>query len=196
LRATRFSSERQSLKNHRQGVNGKKHSMTSIGFVALLLSFVSLAGCSLTQEMGASQGSGSGFLRKEFLDYKRVAVLPFEGDSTGEVSDAFSRSFHEKFPWMTIVGRREISKRFQDKTLSYGKLEKETKTEIGKIYDVQTVVMGSVYYPSIVRWLLQIVLVDTQTDTVLGRSYVEINFVGAEGMKQACDLVVQQLVVR
>ena len=30
--------------------------------------------------------SGSGFIRKELLEYRRVAVLPFQGDPEGEVS--------------------------------------------------------------------------------------------------------------
>jgi len=30
--------------------------------------------------------SGSGFIRKELLEYRRVAVLPFRGDPEGEVS--------------------------------------------------------------------------------------------------------------
>jgi hypothetical protein len=44
--------------------------------------------------------------------------------------------------------------------------------------------------------LLQVIIVDTEMDTVLGRSYVEINFMGAEGTKKGCDFAVQSLTVR
>jgi hypothetical protein len=152
-------------------------------------------GCSPTRE-GIPQWSGSGFLRKEFLNYKRVAVLPFEGDPQGEVSDTFARSFRGRFPQTTIVGRRQVRERFHEQDLYYGRLDKETRTEIGKTFDVQAIVMGSVYYPSIVSWILQIIVVDTETNEVLGRSYVEINFMGAEGKDKGCDLAVEQLILR
>jgi hypothetical protein len=97
---------------------------------------------------------------------------------------------------MTLVGRNQVLERFQEQDVYYGRLDKATRTEVGNVFDVQAVVMGSVYYPSIVRWLLQVIIVDTETDTVLGRSYVEINFMGAEGMKKGCDLTVQSLTVR
>ena len=156
----------------------------------LLGSLIGINGC------GVPQWSGSGFLRKEFLEYKRVAVLPFEGDPTGEVSDTFSRSLHGRFPQIAIVGRRLMLERFQEPNLYYGRLDKETRAKIGREFDVQAVIMGSVYYPSIVQWLLQVIIVDTGTDVVLGRSHVEINYMGAEGMGKGCDLAVRQLIVR
>lgn len=176
--------------------NRKRNLIYLSYYLALLVAFISVSGCTSMQEVGVPQWIGSGFLRKEFPEYKGVAVLPFENDSTGEVSDTFARSFHEKFPQMAIVGRKQVLERFQEPSLYYGRLDKETRTEIGRVFHVQAVIMGNVIYPSVVRWLLQVILVDTETDTVLGRSYVEINFFGAEGMKQGCDLAVQQLVLR
>jgi hypothetical protein len=177
-------------------MKGRKRCLIYISYLVVLVSLISITGCSLTKEIGVPQWTGSGFLRKEFLNYKRIAILPFEGDPTGEVSDTFRRSFHERFPQMTLAGRKQVLERFQEQDVYYGRLDKATRAEIGKVFDVQAVVMGSVYYPSIVRWLLQVIIVDTETDTVLGRSYVEINFIGAEGMKKGCDLAVQQLIVR
>jgi hypothetical protein len=53
--------------------------------------------------------------------------------------------------------------------------------------------VGNVYYPSIVRWLLQVQLVDAETNEVLGRSLAEIDFMGAEGAKEGCKIAVQYL---
>jgi hypothetical protein len=177
-------------------MKNRKNNLIYLSYLVLQVWLISVTGCSFTQEIGVPQWTGSGFLRKEFLNYKRIAILPFEGDPTGEVSDTFRRSFHEKFPLLTLVGRNQILERFQEQDLYRGRLDRETRIEIGKAFNVQAVVMGSVYYPSIVRWLLQVIIVDTETDTVLGRSYVEINFMGAEGMKKGCDLAVQGLTVR
>ena len=181
-------------------MKSRKGNLILLSYLLLLGSFILTSGCSVgqsvVQEVGVPEWTGSGFLRKEFLEYKRVAILPFEGDSTGETSDVFRRSFHERFPQMTLAGRKQVLERFQEQDLYYGRLDKATRAEIGKVFDVQAVVMGSVYYPSILRWLLQVIIVDTETDTVLGRSYVEINFMGAEETKKGCDFAVQSLTVR
>jgi hypothetical protein len=181
-------------------MKNRKGNLIYLSYLVLLGVLILVSGCSVGQsmvkEVGVPQWTGSGFLRKEFLDYKRVAILPFEGDPTGEVSDTFRRSFHERFPQMTLAGRKQVLERFQEQGMYYGRLDKATRSEIGKVFDVQAVVMGSVYYPSILRWLLQVIIVDTETDTVLGRSYVEINFMGAEGAKKGCDFAVQSFTVR
>ena len=167
----------------------------------LVLTLLAMAnGCSdggsIVQAVGVPQWTGSGFLKKEFLEYKRVAILPFEGDPEGETSDTFRRSFQARFPEMTLIRRSHVLKKFQEQDLYYGRLDKATRSEIGTFFDVRAVVMGSVSYPSVLRWLLQVVIVDTESDVVLGRSYVEINFLGAEGMPKGCELAVQSLVVR
>ena len=52
----------------------------------------------IVSAMACSQPSGSGFLRKEFLEYENVAILPFEGDDTGEMSRAFAGIFKKDSP--------------------------------------------------------------------------------------------------
>jgi hypothetical protein len=73
----------------------KKGGFFVLFFFGLFCSSIIATGCSLTG--GVPQWSGSGFIRKEFLEYKKVAVLPFKDDTKGEASDAFTRSFNEKF---------------------------------------------------------------------------------------------------
>jgi hypothetical protein len=40
---------------------------------------------------------------------------------------------------------------------------------------------------------LQVQIIDVETGEVLGRSLVEINYMGAEGVKEACKIAVQNL---
>jgi hypothetical protein len=183
-----------------EGRTGKEMTLKKNVYLLLLVPFLVASGCSVgdsvVQAVGVPQWTGSGFLREEFLGYKRVAILPFEGDPEGQTSDTFRRSFQARFPEMTLIRRSFVLKKFQEQDLYYGRLDKATREEIGTFFDVQAVVMGSVSYPSVLRWLLQVVIVDTESDAVLGRSYVEINFLGAEGMSKGCDLAVQSLTVR
>jgi hypothetical protein len=58
--------------------------------------------------MGCAESGGSGFLKKEFLKYENFAVLPFEGDDTGEVAKAFARNFQKRFPEISILGGRQF----------------------------------------------------------------------------------------
>jgi len=184
----------------REGMKSRKGNWIFISYLLLLGSLPLASGCSsgdsVVQAVGVPQWTGSGFLREEFLRYKRVAILPFEGDPEGQTSDTFLQKFHTRFPEMILVRQSRVLERFQERDLYYGRLDKVTRSEIRKVFNVQAVVMGSVSYPSILRWLLQVVIVDTETDTVLGRSYVEINFLGAEGMPKGCELAVQSLIVR
>jgi hypothetical protein len=181
-------------------MDGKEIPLKNLLYLLLLVSFPLASGCSggdsVVQAVGVPQWTGSGFLREEFLEYKRVAILPFEGDSTGQTSDTFLRKFHARFPELIYVRQSRVLEKFQERDLYYGRLDKATRSEIRKVFNVQAVVMGSVSYPSVLRWLLQIVIVDTETDAVLGRSYVEINFLGAEGMEKGCEFAVQSLIVR
>ena len=147
------------------------------------------------QDRFVPQWSGSGFLKPEFSEYGRVAILPFEGDEDGEVSDAFAVSFSERFPKMEIVTRKHLLKVFRAEDLSPNRLAK-TKRNIRKAFGTEVLIEGSVYYPSILRWLLQVVIVDIETDEVLGRSMVEINYIGAERVKEGCRFAVQELKVR
>lgn len=163
-------------------------------YLALCLFFWAIvfgAGCSLT--VGVPQWSGSGFLRKEFLEYKKVAILPFEGDSTGKVADTFTLSFQENFPQMAVIKREELLQLFRAEDLYPGQLDQAARAKIGKAFDVQALILGNVYYPSILRWLMQVKIIHTETGEVIGRSFIEIDYMGAEGIKQACRLAVQEL---
>ena len=64
---------------------------------------------------------------------------------------------------------------------------------MGQVFGVQALIGGNFYYPSIFRWLLQIQVIDAESGQIMGRSFVEINYLGAEGMKDACRIAVQNL---
>lgn len=149
-------------------------------------------GCSFTKG-GVPEWSGSGFVRKEFLEYKNIAVLPFNGDDSGEVSKAFSGGFHEKFPQISIVDQKRVLGVIRDKVLSPDRLDEDTRLEIGNTLDAQALIMGTIYYPSITRWFLQIVILDTKTGEVMGRSLVEIDFMGAMGKVEGARFAVEKL---
>ncbi len=151
-------------------------------------------GCSSTGWV--PQWSGSGFIRKEFLGYRKVGVLPFKGDKEGEASDTFAESFHEKFPQIALVERKQIMRNFGEQDLYSDQLDEARRKEIGEAFDVQALIIGNVYYPSILRWLLQVQIIDVESGEVMGRSLVEIDFMGAEGMKRACEIAVQYLALK
>ena len=164
-----------------------------IHFLLLLFLFLIffVAACS-SINVGVPQWSGSGFLRKEFLEYKSVAVLPFEGDDAGEVSDAFAESFHERFPQILILDRKRVPEMLGS-TITLKRYDDTALEKIGRALGVQAVITGNVYYPSIVNWFLQVEIVDTQTGKMMGRSMVEINFMGAEGKKKGALFAVHKL---
>jgi len=161
-------------------------------FLGLICVSLIIAGCSSTVRV--PQWSGSGFLKKEFLDYKKVAVLPFEGDSKGETSEHFTRALHEKFPEIELVESKQLLGVFRKEDLYPNRVNEEMRRKIRESFGVQALVMGNVYYPSVLRWLLQVQIVDVETNEVLGRSLVEIDFMGALGKKQACKIAVQNFV--
>lgn len=170
----------------------KKRSVSPLITLSVLFCLILLAaGCSFYR--GVPQWSGSGFVTKEFLRYKRVVVLPFEGDPTGEVSDTFAHRLHDKFPEMLVLERKDLPSIFTEEDLSSGQLDEARRIKLIKATGAQALVLGSIYYPSILRWLLQVKIVDTETGEVTGRSTVEIDFIGAERAKEACDLAVQML---
>ncbi len=139
------------------------------------------------------QWSGSGFLKKEFLEYKKVAVLPFQGETKGKVSEDFVQAFREKFPKIELVEPKRILEVFRKEDLYPNRLSETTRRKIQELFGAQALVIGNIYYPTIVRWLLQVQIVDVETNDVLGRSLVEIDFMGAEGAKEGCNIAVQYL---
>jgi hypothetical protein len=157
----------------------------------LLFLMIIVTGCSM--KLGVPQWSGSGFVRKEFLEDKSVAILPFEGDDSGEVSNAFALSFHEKFPQISIVDREQVLEVFQDQPLDPDRLDEESRLRIGDTLGVQALIAGKIYYPTITRWLLQITILDIETGKMMGRSLVEINFMGAMGKEEAARFAVEKL---
>ena len=168
-----------------------KTSLFHIVFIVLFC-FSIVTGCS--SNSWVSQWSGSGFLKRDFLDYKKVAVLPFKGDTKGKASDAFAQSFHERFHQITVVDQKQLLGSFWEQDLYSGRLNKATERKIGEDFGVQALIIGDVYYPSVLRWLLQVQIVDVETGEVMGRSLVEIDFMGALGVRQACEIAVQYLV--
>jgi len=172
----------------------KNSALFLIVFIGLFCISVTATGCSSTVRV--PQWSGSGFVRKEFLEYRSVAILPFEGDPKGEVSNFFAESFRDKFPQMTLRERKQLLGIFEEQGSYPDQLSEANRRKIGQVFGVQALIRGNVYYPSILRWLLQIQIIDVETGEVMGRSLVEIDFMGAEGMKQACRIAVQNLTPR
>ena len=115
----------------------------------------------------------SGFIRKELLGYKKVAVLPFQSDTKGEASDTFAETFHEKFPQIELVTRKQVLEAFQEQELYPERIDEATRRKIGQVFGVRAFILGNVYYPSIFRWLLQIQVIDVETGEIMGRSFVE-----------------------
>ncbi len=160
-------------------------------FLGLLCSSIVVIGCSFTG--GVPQWSGSGFIRKELLEYKKAAVLPFQGDTKGEASDTFAENFHKKFPQIELVKREQVLEAFQEQDLYSYRMDEAIRRKIGQVFGVQAFIVGNVYYPSILRWLLQIQVIDVESGQVTGRSFVEINYLGAEGVEEACRIAAQNL---
>ncbi len=160
----------------------------------LFLSLFVVTGCSST--FGVVQWSGSGFLRKEFLEYKNVAILPFQGDDSGEVFDAFTHSFRERFPQISIVDRKTVVEAFQGRILNHGQLDEGVRRRVAETVGAQALITGNVYSPTILRWLLQVVIVDAETGRVMGRSLAEIDFMGALRKKEGAHMAVEKLIPR
>jgi len=169
-------------------MKGRSQAFLVLPFFLIFL----VMGC-YTNKVGVPEWSGSGFLRKEFLEYRSVAILPFGGDDSGEVSDAFTESFHERFPQIAIVDRKRFLEFFGDPALNTGQLNDAMREKVGKTLAVEALIRGDVYYLSILRWLLQVEIVDTGTGKMIGRSMVEINFMGAEGKKKGARFAVEKL---
>jgi hypothetical protein len=182
--------DRRKSTSRRWMMNDKKRwTMVCLARMVIFLLILFMAGCS---HMGVPQWTGSGFLRKEFSDYKKVAVLPFEGDPTAEVSQNFVLSFNERFPQIEVVGPQKL-KTFRGQDAVPGQIDAAARAKIGEVTGAQAIILGQVYYPSILSWFLQVWVVNTETGETLGQAYVEINHMGAEGMKEACRLVLQEL---
>jgi len=159
----------------------------------LLLVFITAGASGCSSNQGVPQWSGSGFLRKQFLDYRTVAILPFAGDDSAEVTAAFADSFSKRFPQVSIERLRSTSDLLRGEAVKPNQLDQATRLKIGRALNADGLILGSVYYPSITTWYLQVEIVDTETGEMLGRSVVEINYMGAEGFRQGTRLAVEKL---
>jgi hypothetical protein len=142
---------------------------------------------------GCAQQAGSGFLRKDFLEYKSVAILRFESDDSGEVSKAFASNFHERFPQISILAGRVFLDNFREEEFKPNQLNDERRLKIGKTIGAQALITGSIYSPNISSWFLQVKIIDTETGKMMGRSTVEINSLLATDIKEATRLAVEKL---
>jgi hypothetical protein len=143
--------------------------------------------------MACTQSRGSGFLRKEFLVYKNVAILPFEGDDTDELSKAFARDFQKRFPHISILGGRKFLDEPREEKFNLYQLDDATRLKIGRRIGAQALITGAVYSPSILSWFLQVKIMDVETGRMMGRSTVEIDSLSATDIEEAARLAVEKL---
>jgi len=160
------------------------------GKVCISLCLFLLIGLSV---MGCAQSGGSGFLRKEFLEYENSAVLPFEGDDTGEVAKAFARNFHKRFPQISILGGRQFLDNPQEKKFNLNQLDDATRLKIGRRVGAQALITGIITSRSLLNWYLQVKIIDTETGRVLGRSMVEMDSLFSTDIEKATRLAVEKL---
>jgi hypothetical protein len=143
--------------------------------------------------VGCARSGGSGFLRKEFLRYENIAILPFEGDDTGEVAKAFTRNFQKTFPQITILGGRQFLDNPPEEKLNLYQLDDAMRLKIGRRVGAQALITGMIYSPSLLNWYLQVKIIDTETGEVLGRSTVQIDSLFATDIEKAARLAVEKL---
>ena len=143
--------------------------------------------------IGCAEQRGSGFLRKEFLDYQNVAILPFRGDDTGEVAKAFGWNFHKRFPQIEILGGRQFLDNPKEEKINVDQLDDATRLKIGRRVGAQALITGSIYSPSISSWYLQVKIIDTETGEIIGRSMVEIGSLFPTDIDKATRLAVDRL---
>ena len=143
--------------------------------------------------MACSQSRGSGFLRKEFLEYENVAILPFEGDDTGEMSKAFARDFQKRFPEISILGGRKFLDDPREEKFNLYQLDDATRLKIGRRVGARALITGAIYSPGILSWFLQVKIMDVETGRMMGRSTVEIDSLSATDLQEAARLAVEQL---
>jgi len=143
--------------------------------------------------MGCAQSGGSGFIKEEFLKYENIAILPFEGDDTGQVAKAFARNFNEKFPQISILGGRQFLDNPPEEKLNLNQLDDATRLKIGRRVGAQALITGMIYSPSLLSWYLQVKIIDTETGQVLGRSMVQVDSLFATDIEKAARLAVEKL---
>jgi len=161
-------------------LNGQKELILSILFIVVSV-------------MACSRPTGSGFLRKEFLEYENVAILPFEGDDTGEVSKAFARNFHKRFSQISVLGGRTFLHDPREEKFNLFQMDDATRLKIGRRVGAQALIIGFIYSPSILNWFIQVKIMDVETGRIMGRSTVEIHSLSATDIEEAAGLAVEKL---
>ncbi len=94
---------------------------------------------------------------------------------------------------MELIEPKQLLEVFRKEDLYPNRVSEATRKKIQETFGAQALVTGSVYYPSIARWLLQVQIVASGTNEVLGRSLAEIDYMGAEGVKEGCKVAIQYL---
>lgn len=155
--------------------------------------FICLILWSVLSVMGCAESGGSGFLRKGFLEYENIAILPFEGDETGVAAKAFARNFHERFPQISILGGRQFLDNPQQEKYNLNQLDDATRLKIGRRVGAQALITGRIYSPGLLSWYLQVKIIDTETGQVLGRSMVEVDSLFSTDIEKAARLAVEKL---
>lgn len=140
-----------------------------------------------------SQSRGSGFLRREFLEYENVAILPFEGDDTGEISKAFAQGFQKRFPQISILGGRNFLDDPRTEKVNLYQMDDATRLKIGRRVGAQALITGSIHSPSILSWYLQVKIMDVETGRIMGRATVDIDSLSATDIEDAARIAVEQL---
>jgi len=143
-----------------------------------------------------SHATGSGFLRREFLVYQNVAILPFEGDDTGELSKAFARNFQKRFPEISILGGRKFLNDSGEEKVNLYQMDDATRIRIGRRVGAQALITGAIYSPGLLSWFLQVKITDVETGRMMGRSTVEIHSLSATDVEEAARLAVEKLSLR
>jgi len=137
--------------------------------------------------------SGSGFLRREFLEYENVAVLPFEGDDSGELSRAFARNFQKRFPEISILGGRKFLDDPNLEKVNLFQMDDAARLKIGRRVGAQALITGAIHSAGLLSWFLQVKILDVETGRMMGRSTVEIHSLGATDIEEAARLAVEKL---
>ncbi len=168
---------------------GSGRVLEKIAFLMALLCVAAL--------MAACQPQGSGFLKDEFLKFRRVAIAPFEGDPGGEVCQSFYFSFRERFPQMDILDQYRLMQTSQRESLYMNRLSEVTRSRIYKELGAQAVIVGSVYSSSVgSNWYLQVKVIDARTGETLGASSVQTQDIGGRSVTAAIQLAVEKLALR
>ncbi len=85
------------------------------------------------------------FRKDQFPDVKRIAMLPFVGDGSGEIADSIGLCLRQKFLDTEIIERTQMQRLASEQDLiKTGRMDRETMGRIGGILGVQAIIIGQV----------------------------------------------------